>query len=821
MSTLQDLIPVVNKLQDILTSTNLTELDLPILSVIGSQSAGKSSVLENIVGKDFLPRGTGIVTRRPLILQLINIKVGDPLIDRKAGVTTDLDSEPDTETLEEHLRYFSGGNREDSKQPIKEWGEFLHIPGKRFYNFDNVKHEIEKETARVAGKNKGISRIPINLKVYSPNVLNLTMVDLPGLTKIPIGDQPTDIERQITNLVLEYISKPNSIILAVTPANVDLVNSEALKLARQVDPRGDRTIGILSKLDLMDRGTNAMDILTGKVYPLKLGFIGVVNRSQQDIASNKALEDSIDAEKQFFQTHPAYRSISSRCGTAYLAKTLNRILMNHIRDRLPDIKARLNTLIGQAEQNLATYGDQLCVTEENRGTLILQLMTKFSTGFITSIDGTSSEISTKELCGGARIYYVYNEVLGRSLKSINPLQNLSVADIRTAIRNSTGPRPSLFVPELAFDLLVKPQIKLLEAPAHRCVELVYEELMKICHTCGPKELERYPKLRAKLIEVVSELLQERLGPTSKYVQSLIDINRTYINTNNPGFIGAARAMAAVVKERQIRKQHRHQQLGVVNGENELEAPLLGLGEKRSRAEGQNGKKTAQKKVTETLGSGKSGSDYLLSPISSSGRTILGEKSAIDGVRKHTKDTSKPIKTDKDTFLNFFFGKDTSKQDPSPSVDELASSTPDTTTEEMDTGIDTGSFIARDENNVGTLHFHDPTVSLYEEQMDKLSLSLGTIDEREEMECELIRRLIVSYFGIIRQTIQDQVPKAIMFLLVNYCKDSVQNTLVQKLYKESLFEALLYEDENIVQERDKCKKQLELYKSASDVIADVL
>lgn len=123
-------------------------------------------------------------------------------------------------------------------------------------------------------------------------------------------------------------------------------------------------------------------------------------------------------------------------------------------------------------------------------------------------------------------------------------------------------------------------------------------------------------------------------------------------------------------------------------------------------------------------------------------------------------------------MNFFFGKDASKQDPSPSVDELASSTPDTTTEEMDTGIDTGSFIARDENNVGIHQFHDPTVSLYEEQMDKLSLSLGTIDEREDMECELIRRLIVSYFGIIRQTIQDQVPKAIMFLLVNYCKDSV-------------------------------------------------
>lgn len=108
-------------------------------------------------------------------------------------------------------------------------------------------------------------------------------------------------------------------------------------------------------------------------------------------------------------------------------------------------------------------------------------------------------------------------------------------DIRTAIRNSTGPRPSLFVPELAFDLLVKPQIKLLEPPSHRCVELVYEELMKICHNCGSPELSRYPKLQGKLIEVVSDLLRERLGPTSSYVSSLIAIQRAYINTNHPNF----------------------------------------------------------------------------------------------------------------------------------------------------------------------------------------------------------------------------------------------------------------------------------------------
>jgi len=367
---------------------------------------------------------------------------------------------------------------------------------------------------------------------------------------VPIGDQPGDIEKQTRNLITEYIAKPNSIILAVSPANVDLVNSEALKLARHVDPVGRRTIGVLTKLDLMDHGTNAIDILSGRVYPLKLGFIGVVNRSQQDIQGNKSLGDALHAERDFFRHHPAYRNMASRCGTQFLAKTLNTTLKAHIRERLPDIKARLNTLMGQTQQELASYGDVAFAGKEHRGSLILQLMTRFATSFISSIDGTSSEISTKELGGGARIYYIFNSVFGNSLETIDPNTNLSILDIRTAIRNSTGPRPSLFVPELAFDLLVKPQIKLLEIPSQRCVELVYEELIKICHTCGSNELSRYPRLQAKLIEVVSNLLRERLGPTSFYVESLISIQRAYINTNHPNFLGAAAAMSSVISDRQ-------------------------------------------------------------------------------------------------------------------------------------------------------------------------------------------------------------------------------------------------------------------------------
>lgn len=316
----------------------------------------------------------------------------------------------------------------------------------------------------------------------------------------------------------------SSVILAVSAANVDLANSESLKLARSVDPQGRRTIGVLTKLDLMDQGTNALDVLTGRVYPLKLGFIGVVNRSQQDINVKKDMKEAHNSEAEFFQNHSAYRNVAHKNGTKYLAKTLNqvrlaslcgeevlsdlveKVLMNHIREKLPDMKARLNTLMGQAQQELNTFGDSAAfgdpnqvqhsyipfahavayahITTPQQGALILRLMTQFARDFVSSIEGTNLEISTKELSGGARIYYIFSDVFGHALGSIDSTQDLDNQDIRTAIRNSTGPRPSLFVPEVAFDLLVKPQIKLLERPSLRCVELVYEELVKICHNCA-------------------------------------------------------------------------------------------------------------------------------------------------------------------------------------------------------------------------------------------------------------------------------------------------------------------------------------------------
>ncbi|KAJ3494388.1 hypothetical protein NLG97_g4110 [Lecanicillium saksenae] len=761
----EDLLITVNKLQDLVFNTiGSDSLDLPQIVVVGSQSAGKSSVLENIVGRDFLPRGSGIVTRRPLILQLINV--------------------PDDENAPEPIddRYRSAATARRS-----EWAEFHHIPNRRFNDFSDVKREIENETSRVAGTNKGINRQPINLKIYSPHVLNLTLVDLPGLTKVPIGDQPTDIEKQTRNLISEYIAKPNSIVLAVSPANVDIVNSEALKLARHVDPLGRRTIGVLTKLDLMDHGTNALDILSGRVYPLKLGFIGVVNRSQQDIQGNKPMEEALNDEMDFFKHHPAYRNIATRCGTRFLAKTLNTTLMGHIRERLPDIKARLNTLMGQTQQELASYGDMHFSGKEHRGSLILQLMTRFATSFISSIDGTSTEISTKELCGGARIYYIFNSVFGSSLESIDPTSNLTALDIRTAIRNSTGPRPSLFVPEMAFDLLVKPQIKLLEIPSQRCVELVYEELIKICHTCGSTELSRFPRLQAKLIETVSDLLRERLGPASTYVESLISIQRAYINTNHPNFLGAAAAMSNVVNAKQERERKK---LIQEERERRERKRLKELGANGEAEDGEDGEKESQKHSKHSRS---------LSPAIHEGHSSLA--AAVNG-RPHS-----PMNGQGGSFAHPLARRlPNGRQITEPSF---------------------SSSLRREEKVVVR-----PAPTTREEDYDPTSRSYGlashlgesnepALTDREAMETELIRALISSYFNIVRESIADQVPKAVMHLLVNHCKEVVQNRLVSELYKETLFEELLYEDDGIKKEREKCEKLLQTYREAAKIIGEVL
>jgi dynamin 1-like protein len=491
------LIPTVNKLQEIFAMTG-TELDLPQLVVVGAQSSGKSSVLENLVGRDFLPRGSGIVTRRPLILQL----------------------------------------SQTSSESGEEWGEFSHKPGAKYTRFEDIRSEISSETDKVAGKNLGVVDRPILLKIFSPNVINLTLVDLPGIARNPVGDQPADIETRIINMIRKYAEKPNAILLAVHAANQDVATSDAIKLANQVDPGHQRTVGVLTKLDLMDKGTDAMAILQGAEMPLLHGWTPILSRSQQDIANGKSIMSALRDEKHWFETHPVYSSLSHQAGTTQLALKCNRLLTSHIRKTLPELKAALQVKIRAVKNELEVYGEPVPKDPAAAGPHLLGLLGKFSQEFKSVMEGGGSqEIQTKDLNGGARVRYILDENFAQKLAEITPMTGLTTTDIRMAVRNAAGTKSALLVPDQAFEQLVKRQLALFRDPALETAELVYNELAHTLATMAMPELARYRRLREKITEVSTKALKQRLKEVNSLIEVMVGLEVGFINTSHPDFVG--------------------------------------------------------------------------------------------------------------------------------------------------------------------------------------------------------------------------------------------------------------------------------------------
>uniref|UniRef100_A0A3Q4GQ61 Interferon-induced GTP-binding protein Mx n=1 Tax=Neolamprologus brichardi TaxID=32507 RepID=A0A3Q4GQ61_NEOBR len=498
---MEDLIPLVNRMQDAFSAIGQNaNLDLPQIAVVGGQSAGKSSVLENFVGKDFLPRGSGIVTRRPLVLQLMNSPT--------------------------------------------EYAEFLHCKGKKFIDFDEVRQEIEAETDRATGANKGISPVPINLRVYSPHVLNLTLVDLPGMTKVPVGDQPADIEFQIRDMLMQFVTKENCLMLAVSPANSDLANSDALKIAKEVDPQGLRTIGVITKLDLMDEGTDAKDILENKLLPLRRGYIGVVNRSQKDIDGKKDINAAMAAERKFFLSHPAYRHLADRMGTPYLQKVLNQQLTNHIRDTLPNLRAKLQSQLLSIEKEVEEYKNFRPDDPSRKTKALLQMVQQFSVDFEKCIEGSGDQIDTAELSGGARINRIFHERFPFELVKMEFDEKELRKEISYAIKNIHGIRTGLFTPDLAFEAIVKKQIQKLKEPTLKCIDMVVSELTFTIQKCSQK-LAQYPMMREEMERIVTQHIRDRESRTKGQVLLLIDIELSYMNTNHEDFIGFANAQQRI------------------------------------------------------------------------------------------------------------------------------------------------------------------------------------------------------------------------------------------------------------------------------------
>ncbi|PRQ17402.1 putative dynamin central domain, dynamin, GTPase domain, GTPase effector domain, Dynamin superfamily [Rosa chinensis] len=486
---MENLISLVNKIQRACTALGdqgeasaLSSLwdALPSIAVVGGQSSGKSSVLESIVGKDFLPRGSGIVTRRPLVLQLHKIDRGS-----------------------------------------SEYAEFLHLPRKRFIYFALVRKEIADETDRETGRTKMISSIPIHLSIYSPNVANLTLVDLPGLTKVAVEGQPDSIVQDIENMVRSYIEKPNCIILAISPANQDLATSDAIKISREVDPTGERTIGVLTKIDLMDKGTDAVEILEGKSYRLKFPWVGVVNRSQADINKNVDMIAARRREREYFSGTPEYKHLAHRMGSEYLAKMLSQHLETVIKTKIPGIWSLINETIIELETELSHLGKPTATDDVGKLYAIMDICRLFDEVYKEHLDGVRP--------GGEKICYVFDKQLPDDLKKLQFDKQLSVENIRKVITEADGYLPHLIAPEQGYRRLIESSVISIRGPAEAAVNAVHVLLKDLVYKAVSEtpELRLYPGLEAEVKNAACASLERMRAESKKATLQLVDMESYY------------------------------------------------------------------------------------------------------------------------------------------------------------------------------------------------------------------------------------------------------------------------------------------------------
>nr|XP_046246560.1 dynamin 3a isoform X2 [Scatophagus argus] len=735
---MEDLIPLVNRLQDALSTVGQScSLCLPQIAVVGGQSAGKSSVLENFVGRDFLPRGSGIVTRRPLILQLLN---GDT-----------------------------------------EYGEFLHRKGQKFADFNEICQEIEAETRRLTGSNKGISPVPINL------LLDLTLVDLPGITKVPVGDQPADIEYQIRDMIMQYICKENCLILAVTPANTDLANSDALKLAKDVDPQGLRTIGVITKLDLMDEGTDAREILENRLLPLRRGYIGVVNRSQKDIDGKKDIQAALLAEQKFFLSHPAYRHMSERMGTPYLQRILNQQLTNHIRDTLPAFRSHLQGQLLALNKEAEEYRQCSPDDPARRTKTLLQLVQRLAVDFEKLIEGSGDKVDTVSLSGGARINRIFHERFPYELVKIESDEIKLRQEINYAIRNIHGVRTGLFTPDMAFEAIVKRQISRIKGPCVKFIDMVSQELMTTLSQCINK-LSSFPKLQDETERIVTAEIQQQESKCRDQVLLLIDIQLAYINTKHEDFIGFTNGQ-------QAHTQNNRRTVAGMAG-NQGVAPLSSLIVIRK------GWLTIS-----NIGIMKGGAKeywFILTAESLSWFKDDEEKEKkymlpLDNLK--LRDVEKGFMSSKFAFS--IFNTELRNVYKDYKCLELACSSQ----EELDSwkasllqaGVYPEKVTVDGEENGSPENFTDPHL---------------------ERQVETIRNLVDSYMNIIYKTIKDLMPKTVMHLMINSVKEFISSELLAQLYALGECSALMDESPEQRQHREEVLRKHAALKEALAVIGKI-
>ncbi|XP_069568709.1 interferon-induced GTP-binding protein Mx-like [Brachyistius frenatus] len=452
------------------------DLALPAIAVIGDQSSGKSSVLEALSGVA-LPRGSGIVTRCPLELKMKRKNEGE--------------------------KWYGKISYRDCVEEIKK-------PA-------NVEKMIREAQDKIAGAGVGISDDLISLEIASPDVPDLTLIDLPGITRVAVQGQNENIGDQIKRLIQKFITKQETISLVVVPCNVDIATTEALKMAQEVDPDGERTLGVMTKPDLVDKGTEGtlVQIVHNEVIHLKKGYMIVKCRGQKEITEKVSLTEAIAREEDFFREH-AYLQILYDEGYATvpkLAENLTLKLVDHIQKTLPQLEEQVEKKLKQNHTKLAKLGKGPPSEATGRIGYLIDRVTAFTQDAIYLIKGEDLMCGFKSsIFPLLRKQFVgWKETIDSSGLTFNWNIQKEVTHYERMYRGRELPG---FINYKTFETMIQEQIKQLEEPAvlklKNVAEIVKKELFELAESSlvGFPNLVRTAKLKIEAITNVREAVAE-------------------------------------------------------------------------------------------------------------------------------------------------------------------------------------------------------------------------------------------------------------------------------------------------------------------------
>ncbi|XP_007945509.1 interferon-induced GTP-binding protein Mx1 [Orycteropus afer afer] len=450
------------------------DLALPAIAVIGDQSSGKSSVLEALSGVA-LPRGSGIVTRCPLVLKLKKL-VHD-------GEWRGKVSYQDFET--------------DISDPLE------------------VEKEVNKAQNAIAGVGMGISHELINLEISSPNVPDLTLIDLPGITRVAVGNQPADIGRQIKMLIKKYIQKQETINLVVVPSNVDIATTEALSMAQEVDPDGDRTIGILTKPDLVDKGTEdkVVDVVRNLICHLKKGYMIVKCRGQQDIQDRLSLAEALQREQDFFEDHDHFRVLleEGKATIPCLAERLSTELIAHICKSLPLLENQIKESHQKITAELQKYGVDIPEDENEKMFFLIDKINAFIQDILALVQGEES-VGKDECRLFTKIRHEFSRWNSAIEESFQKGYETMCQEIWKFENQYRGRELPGFVNYRTFETIIKQQMRELEEPAVDMLHTVTDMVRTAFTNASEKNFDEFFNLhrvaKSKLEDIKLEQEKE-------------------------------------------------------------------------------------------------------------------------------------------------------------------------------------------------------------------------------------------------------------------------------------------------------------------------